>query len=108
LHKLGARNVIITGGHLDPPNDLLSLAAGKGVKLFTGKKISGQSTHGTGCAFATALACNLALGRSLMDSTEAAKQYVVNAIRNAMPLGRGTGPLNHLAANPRTRKSAAN
>ena len=96
LHKLGARNVIVTGGHLDPPVDLLSLAAGKGRKLFTGKKINGRSTHGTGCAFATALACNLALGRNLADSTKAAKQYVTNAIRTAVPLGQGNGPLNLL------------
>ena len=106
LHKLGARNVIITGGHLDPPVDLLSLAEGRGIKLFTGKKISGRSTHGTGCAFATALACNLALGRSLTDATNAAKQYVASAMKAAVPLGTGKGPLNHLAVatNPRRRR----
>lgn len=96
LHELGARNVVITGGHLDPPVDLLSLAAGQGTKLFTGKKISGRSTHGTGCAFATALACNLALGRNLTQSTKSAKQYVTTAMRTAVPLGHGNGPLNLL------------
>ncbi|HLJ29570.1 MAG TPA: bifunctional hydroxymethylpyrimidine kinase/phosphomethylpyrimidine kinase [Candidatus Angelobacter sp.] len=95
LHKIGARNVIITGGHLDPPVDLMSLAAGQGIKLFQGKKISGRSTHGTGCAFATSLACNLALGRTLIDSTKAAKQYVANALKKAVPVGKGRGPVNH-------------
>ena len=96
LHELGARNVIITGGHLDPPVDLLSLAGKQGTKLFTGKKISGRSTHGTGCAFAAALACNLALGHNLTQSAKAAKQYVTTAMRMAVPLGHGHGPLNLL------------
>jgi hydroxymethylpyrimidine/phosphomethylpyrimidine kinase len=97
LHKIGARNVIITGGHLDLPIDLLSLAGGQGTKLFEGKKISGRSTHGTGCAFATSIACNLALGHTLTDSTRAAKQFVANALRNAIPVGKGRGPINHWA-----------
>ena len=96
LHKMGVRNVIITGGHLDPPVDLLSLAAGQGVKLFEGQKINGRLTHGTGCAFATSLACNLALGRPLIDATKAAKQYVTNALNTALPVGKGRSPLNHL------------
>lgn len=96
LHKLGARNVIITGGHLDPPIDLLSTGRSEEIKLFKGEKISGRSTHGTGCAFAASLACNLALGHNLAASTKAAKRYVANAMRRAVPLGKGTGPLNHL------------
>ncbi|HEY6352795.1 MAG TPA: bifunctional hydroxymethylpyrimidine kinase/phosphomethylpyrimidine kinase [Candidatus Angelobacter sp.] len=96
LHRLGARNVIITGGHLDPPVDMLSIGSSGEIKLFKGKKISGSSTHGTGCAFATSLACNLALGRNLANAVKAAKQYVTDAIRDAIPLGKGIGPLNHL------------
>jgi hydroxymethylpyrimidine/phosphomethylpyrimidine kinase len=97
LHKIGARDLIITGGHLDPPIDLLSLRGGQGIQLFTGTKIGGRSTHGTGCAFAASLACNLALGCSLTESTKAAKQYVENAMRAGIPLGKGVGPLNHFA-----------
>lgn len=103
LHRMGARNVIITGGHLDPPIDLLSLAGGQRTELFEGAKIPGQSTHGTGCAFATAIACNLARGRNLTDSTKAAKQYVENALKKAIPFGKGKGPVNHLAALSRLR-----
>jgi hydroxymethylpyrimidine/phosphomethylpyrimidine kinase len=98
LHKIGARNVIITGGHLLEPVDLLSLAANQGIKLFDGKRINGRSTHGTGCAFAASLACNLALGHNLIDSTRAAKRYVANTLRNALPIGKGRGPVNHLAS----------
>lgn len=104
LHKIGARNVIVTGGHLNPPVDLLSLAGNQGVKLFEGEKIGGRLTHGTGCAFASSLACNLALGRPLIDATKAAKQYVANALQNALPVGKGRVPVNHLARLPRPGK----
>jgi hydroxymethylpyrimidine/phosphomethylpyrimidine kinase len=110
LHGLGAKAVLITGGHLDPPVDLLSqvVEAGEGGKSersrgrrpqiheIPGEKIASTSTHGTGCAFATSLACHLALGRSLRDAAVAAKAYVAEAIRNAYSVGKGTGPLNHM------------
>lgn len=97
LHRLGAQNVVITGGHLDPPIDLLSVNAKQPVKVFQGTKVIGGSTHGTGCAFATALACNLALRLDLAESVKAAKQYVADAIKTAIPIGKGIGPINHLA-----------
>jgi hydroxymethylpyrimidine/phosphomethylpyrimidine kinase len=96
LHEMGARNVVITGGHLDPPVDWLSWDSGREHKTFTHKKIATRSTHGTGCAFATALACNLALGKKLAEATAATKQYVTSALENAMAIGNGRGPVNHL------------
>ena len=96
LHQMGARNVVITGGHLDPPVDLLSFRAGQESRLFSGKKVNVRSTHGTGCAFSSALACNLALGLDLLKATKAAKQYVTAALKKAVPLGKGRGPLNHM------------
>jgi len=102
---LGARNVIVTGGHLDPPVDLLSTAS-REVTVLNGAKITGTSTHGTGCAFATSLACNLALGRSLLDAARAAKDFVARAMQAAVPLGKGAGPLNHLAALGRRKTSS--
>jgi hydroxymethylpyrimidine/phosphomethylpyrimidine kinase len=98
LHALGVTNVVITGGHLDPPTDLLSITRhGAAPQLFEipGEKIASTSTHGTGCAFATSLACNLALGRPLRDGVIAAKHYVTQAIRHAHLIGKGHGPLNH-------------
>jgi hydroxymethylpyrimidine kinase/phosphomethylpyrimidine kinase len=94
LHALGAKAVVITGGHLDPPNDLLS-AEGR-THEFPGEKLASSSTHGTGCAFATSLACNLALGRTLREAVFSAKAYVTEAIRRAYPVGKGVGPVNHL------------
>lgn len=92
LHLLGARNVIITGGHLDAPHDLIS-RAGQPSTLLMGRRISGRSTHGTGCAFSTSLACELALGRDLPEAAKAAKRFVTSAIRNAPAIGKGIGPV---------------
>ena len=97
LHDLGAQNVVITGGHLAEANDFLSYERLKVVteEVLTGERIESRSTHGTGCAFATAIACQLALGRELPEAVRAAKNYVYRAISNAYPLGKGVGPVNH-------------
>jgi hydroxymethylpyrimidine/phosphomethylpyrimidine kinase len=92
LHQLGARNVIITGGHLDPPNDLIS-RRGKPITMLKGKKVATRSTHGTGCAFSTALACELALGHDLLTAAKAAKRFVEAALRSAPAIGKGIGPV---------------
>ncbi len=92
LQQLGARNVIVTGGHLDPPHDLLCPAKGK-LTVLKGKKISSRSTHGTGCAFSTALACRLALGDDLLQAAKAAKRFVEAAIKSALRVGKGIGPV---------------
>ncbi len=99
LHDLGAKAVIITGGHLRPANDYLSYKVPSGEnheEILAGERIESRSTHGTGCAFATALACHLALGRELPEAARAAKDYVRKAILSAYPLGKGIGPVNHL------------
>jgi hydroxymethylpyrimidine/phosphomethylpyrimidine kinase len=91
LHEMGARNVIITGGHIDPPHDLLSQA--KKITVLKGRKIQTRSTHGTGCAFSTALACNLAMGKNLLTSAKAAKRFVETALLKAPAIGKGIGPI---------------
>jgi len=92
LHEMGARSVIITGGHLDPPHDLVS-REDRRTTILEGNKISGQSTHGTGCAFSTALACHLARGSDLLVAARAAKHYVENSMRKSLLIGKGTGPV---------------
>jgi len=98
LHAMGAANVVITGGHLDRAIDLLSFATAQGTEqeLFKAERLRSNSTHGTGCAFASALACHLAHGRGLPEAVLLAKVYVSAAIANAHPLGHGVGPLHHL------------
>jgi hydroxymethylpyrimidine/phosphomethylpyrimidine kinase len=66
------------------------------TETFKAERLRSNSTHGTGCAFATALACHLAHGRGLPEAVLLAKVYVSAAIANAHPLGKGVGPLHHL------------
>ena len=103
LHELGARNVVVTGGDLsgtpgEKAIDLLSMQSERGCEQmdFSSERVKSRSTHGTGCAFATALAANLALGKQLSDAVVLAKAFVKKAIAHAHPLGKGVGPLNHL------------
>jgi len=99
LHEMGAQNVVVTGGHLERAIDVLSTALPEGnfeQLEFVSDRLRSNSTHGTGCAFATALAANLAQGRQLQYAIVLAKAYVTKAISRALPLGKGTGPLHHL------------
>lgn len=98
LHSLRAANVVITGGHLEKAIDLLSFTTTRGIEqeVFKAERQKSTSTHGTGCAFSTALACHLAHGRGLPEAVLLSKAYVSAAIAHAQPLGQGTGPLNHL------------
>ncbi len=97
LHSLVAPAAVITGGHLVQPHDYLSYreAGVPAERVFAGEHVASRATHGTGCAFATALACQLGLGRSLPDAVQAAGDYVRRAIRSAYRVGKGVGPLNH-------------
>jgi hydroxymethylpyrimidine/phosphomethylpyrimidine kinase len=88
-------NVVVTGGHLDRPDDFLLTAAGEQVWL-PGENVDTNSTHGTGCAFSSALLCELISGLGPSDSVAAAKAYVTEALRSAYPIGKGKGPMNHL------------
>jgi len=77
-------------------------------ETFKSDRLESRSTHGTGCAFATAMACHLALGRGLPDAVLLAKAYVTAAISNAHQLGRGVGPVHHLyRMNQQRRQPAA-
>jgi hydroxymethylpyrimidine/phosphomethylpyrimidine kinase len=109
LHEMGAPAIVITGGHLDKAIDLLSFTMKHGVEqeVFKAERQRSNSTHGTGCAFATAMACHLALDRGLAEATLLAKTYVAAAISNGQPLGKGTGPVNHLYRMNQQRRAAS-
>ena len=98
IARLGARNVLVKGGHLGgDPIDLLWLD-GKARK-FSAPRIKTTSTHGTGCTLSAAISALLALGRPLGDAVAEAKAFVTRAIETAPGLGHGKGPLNfHTAA----------
>jgi hydroxymethylpyrimidine/phosphomethylpyrimidine kinase len=109
LHALGAANVVVTAGHLDKALDLLSFKGSQGIEqeVFKAERQRSTSTHGTGCAFSTALACHLAHGRGLPEAVLLAKAYVSAAIANAQPLGHGHGPLHHLYRMNQQRRASA-
>ncbi|MGA7558467.1 MAG: bifunctional hydroxymethylpyrimidine kinase/phosphomethylpyrimidine kinase [Terriglobales bacterium] len=108
LHDLGAANVVITGGHLEKAIDLLSFttAHGRETEIFKADRQRSNSTHGTGCAFATALACHLAHGRGLPEAVLLSKVYVLAAMAAAHPLGKGVGPLHHLYRMSQQRRAS--
>jgi hydroxymethylpyrimidine/phosphomethylpyrimidine kinase len=94
LLELGARAVVVTGGHLEKAADVY-LTATEG-ETFVADRVKPDNTHGTGCTFSSAIAANLALGRQLRDAVMLAKAYVTEAIRKAYAVGPGRIPLNHL------------
>jgi len=109
LHEMGAAAVVITGGHLEKAIDLLSFTGKAGIEqeTFKSARLRSNSTHGTGCAFATSVACHLALGRGLPEAVLLTKAYVAAAIVNAHPLGRGVGPVHHLYRMHQQRRTSA-
>ena len=95
IHDMGPTAVILTGGHL-PGNEVVDiLFDGCDLVEFRGPRIDTTSSHGTGCTFGAAVAAGLARGRPLADATRAAKTYVEQSLRKAVPIGHGHGPLNH-------------
>jgi hydroxymethylpyrimidine/phosphomethylpyrimidine kinase len=108
MHEMGASAVVVTGGHLDKAIDLLSFTTKLGVvtEVFTSERQRSTSTHGTGCAYATAMTCHLALDRGLAEAALLAKTYVTAAISYGQALGRGTGPVHHLYRMGQQRRAA--
>lgn len=91
---LGCKSILVKGGHLK------SAAAdvfydSKQFSVFRNVIIDNPNTHGTGCTLSSAIAANLALGLSMAESVENAKNYVTGAIADGLDLGKGRGPLNH-------------
>jgi hydroxymethylpyrimidine/phosphomethylpyrimidine kinase len=87
--------VFATGGHLNPPDDLVLTVDGE-THWLPGEHIATRSTHGTGCALSSALLSRMVLGDDALQAAAAAKAYVVEAMRSAIPMGQGHGPVNHL------------
>ncbi len=85
--------IVVTGGHAKRPDDLL-LHDGM-LEWFRGEWVETSSTHGTGCTFSSALAARIALRDEPSGAVEFAKRYVTGALRHAVPIGTGKGPLNH-------------
>jgi hydroxymethylpyrimidine kinase/phosphomethylpyrimidine kinase/thiamine-phosphate diphosphorylase len=94
LQAMGARNVLLKGGHLEGEAvDLL--LDGETLHRLAAPRIATVNTHGTGCSYAAAIAAALAQGLPLPQAVALAKAYITEAIRSAVPLGSGHGPVNH-------------
>ena len=89
----GAGAVVVKGGHLsgDRADDLFVGPAGS--RWVEGERIDTPNTHGTGCVLSAAIAAHLARGADLFDAVVAGKAFVTEAIRHALALGRGIGPV---------------
>lgn len=103
IQAFGSRNVLIKGGHALNAERKMKNAELKAVDyLFEGEKltkfeaefIDTTATHGTGCTLSSAIAANLTMGRDLIESVQAAKEFVTEAIKTAPYLGHGNSPIN--------------
>ncbi len=101
LQRLGARAVLVKGGHVASPDgaahatDVLVFA--NEVVVLEAERVATVNDHGTGCSLSAAIAAGLALDRSLPDAVRDAKAFVLAALRGAAPwhLGAGHGPIDH-------------
>jgi len=107
LLSLGARSVLIKGGHGDGAESVdLLIGEGEAVRVAA-KRIETNNTHGTGCTLSSAIAAGLAKGLDLVAAVQQAKTYVTAAIAAAdqLKVGHGHGPLNHFYAQEQWRPS---
>ena len=96
LLKLGAKNVLVKGGHKNTKHIEDVLLSRKEIKIFKNKKIKTKNTHGTGCTLSSAIATFLSCGKPLKKSCELGTKYVNQAIGSNLNYGKGHGPINHL------------
>jgi hydroxymethylpyrimidine/phosphomethylpyrimidine kinase len=97
LVSLGAKNVLIKGGHLEGDAVDVLFEPEHGFHEFTSPRIATAHTHGTGCTYSAAITAELAKGSELHTAIARAKEFITRAIESAPGLGSGMGPLNHHA-----------
>ncbi|MEP7118726.1 MAG: PfkB family carbohydrate kinase, partial [Acidobacteriota bacterium] len=95
IRAMGARAVIVKGGHLHRDDIVDVLVDGSRIVQIVAARVAGVHTHGTGCTFAAAIAARLAVGDDVEAAARAAQAYVAGAMRAGVPLGRGHRPLDH-------------
>lgn len=95
LLDLGARAVLVKGGHLESDILVDILVTPDCVERFARSRIVTRATHGTGCTLSAAITAALALGMPLDRAVSAALEYLQRAIREAPGLGKGNGPVWH-------------
>lgn len=94
IRELGAKNVLIKGGHrCNDANDIL--LSGENFMTLKGSRIETKNTHGTGCTLSSAIASHLAKGYSVQEAVSLSKEYITKAIENSFSIGHGVGPVGH-------------
>lgn len=94
LKVLGAKCVLVKGGHLeDDATDILY--DGEKIMYLRQKRLNTKNTHGTGCTLSSAIAANIAKGMNIEEAVKEGKRYITVAIEHGIELGRGVGPTNH-------------
>lgn len=101
IYELGAKNVMIKGGHEETDQMIDLLFDGNDFFQFESKRIETKNTHGTGCTFSAAITAQLAKGNTVRDSISVAKNFIQAAIEDDLHIGTGHGPTNHWAYNKR-------
>ena len=96
LHAIGARFVLIKGGHWQDKEATDLLFDGKDFSYLRAERIKSSNTHGTGCVFSAAVAAELAAGKSVKQAVQEAKFFITEAIKNGLNLGSGNGPCDPL------------
>ena len=96
LIGLGAKNVLIKGGHLKNRNVRDIFINKKDIKIFDSKRYKTKNTHGTGCTLSSAVTTFISCGKTVKKSCELGIKYVSSAIKSNPKYGRGHGPINHL------------
>lgn len=91
---MGSEAAVVKGGHA-AGNALDVLFDKDGIYHFETARIHTKNTHGTGCTFSSAIASELAKGRSMREAVERAKNYVTTAIKHSLSIGKGNGPTDH-------------
>lgn len=104
IHRLGAKNVVLKGGHLGTEEATDLLFDGETFTLFPQKRIQTKHTHGTGCTFAAAIAAELSKGKEVEEATKVAKAFITCAIEEALAIGQGIGPTHHAAYRNRQKE----
>jgi len=98
LISLGAKNVLIKGGHLKSKIMQDIFLNKNEILVFKNKKINTKNTHGTGCTLSSAIATYYSCGKTLKKSCDMAIKYVNHSISTGPKYGKGYGPINHLSA----------
>lgn len=98
LISLGARHVVLKGGHDENKNEAIDLLFdGQEFEFLTSKRVLTKNTHGTGCTFSAAITAGLAKGKSVYEAVATAKEFIQAAIQEDLQIGKGHGPTNHWA-----------